>query len=138
MRLVIDSNEFIFAFGPEPYPPSQKLLDLIASSHPRHAFRVCETIVNEVRRHVIPEAFHDFILYVQQLTTVDSDFLVPAELFARYQRTLKPGDAFIASYAEWVGAEALISENRRHFHAPKALFPFQVLTAEAFLAKHRR
>ncbi len=137
LLLVLDSNEFVFAFGEEQDIPSKHLLESITDSYPHHTFRICETIVKEVRRHLVPEAFHDFILYVQGFASVDSDFLVPAELFAKYQKTFKPGDAFIAAYAEWVGVQALVTENRRHFHAHKATLPFQVFTAETFLAKHR-
>lgn len=138
MLLVLDSNEFIFTFGEEKYPPSKELLDCLTSAFPEHPFRICETIVNEVRHNIIPEAFHDFVLYVRKFTAVDSDFLVPAELFAKHQRFLKPGDAFIASYAEWVGAGALVSENRRHFHTHKALFPFHVWDAATCVRQLRK
>jgi len=42
---------------------------------------------------------------------------------------LKPADAFIAAYTEWVGAELLVSENR-HFLSRHADLPFRVLPAE--------
>jgi hypothetical protein len=45
---------------------------------------------------------------------------------------LKPADAFIAAYTEWVGAEVLVTENR-HFLNRHTDLPFKVLTAEECL-----
>jgi hypothetical protein len=45
---------------------------------------------------------------------------------------LKPADAFIAAYAEWVGADVLVTENR-HFLSCNPDLPFKVLTAEKCL-----
>lgn len=53
----------------------------------------------------------------------------------RYEsRGLKPGDAFIAAYTEWSGADYLITENR-DFLALTSL-PFRVVRAEEFLKRH--
>ncbi|MBI3020645.1 MAG: hypothetical protein HYY59_01405, partial [Candidatus Omnitrophica bacterium] len=48
---------------------------------------------------------------------------------------LKPGDAFIAAYTEWTGADYLVTENR-DFLALTAL-PFKIVRAEALLKHHR-
>lgn len=62
------------------------------------------------------------------------DWEVPFELGAKYEsRGLKPGDAFIAAYTEWTGAEYLVTENR-DFLSLTAL-PFKIARAEAFLKK---
>jgi hypothetical protein len=45
---------------------------------------------------------------------------------------LKPADAMIAAYTEWVGATVLVSENR-HFLSRQTHLPFKVLTAEKTL-----
>lgn len=45
---------------------------------------------------------------------------------------LKPAGAFIAAYAEWVGADVLVTENR-HFLNHHPDLPFKVLTAEKCL-----
>ena len=92
-------------------------------------------IVEEVRRNVTPEAFREFLSIVRELTTIDEDLVVPFELGTKYEQAgLKPADAFIAGYAEWVGSDALITENR-HFLTRHPDLPFRVLTAEAFLKR---
>lgn len=64
------------------------------------------------------------------LTFIDEDAFVPFELGAKYEwKGLKPADAFIAAYVEWVGAEVLISENR-HFLHRHADLPFRVMSAD--------
>lgn len=67
------------------------------------------------------------------MTSIDEDFVVPFELGTKYEaRGLKPADAFIAAYTEWVGADALVTENR-HFLTRQTDLPFRVLTAEQCL-----
>ncbi len=69
---------------------------------------------------------------------IDERWQVPFEHVERYiEKGLKRGDAFIAGYTEWVGARCLVSENRANFVDRGELFPFEVLTAEQFLKKHR-
>lgn len=58
---------------------------------------------------------------------------VSFELGVKYEiKGLKPADAFIAAYAEWVGADALVTENR-HFLVRHSDLPFKVVTAEQCL-----
>lgn len=45
---------------------------------------------------------------------------------------MKSPDAFIAAYAEWIGADVLVTENR-HFLTRQKDLPFKVLTAEKCL-----
>ncbi len=91
--------------------------------------RIPRTIVEEVRIHLSPEDFATFIRAINSLTTIDEDFLIPFELGAKYEaRGFKPADAFIAAYAEWVGADVLVTENR-HFLKHNPGLPFKVLTA---------
>ena len=69
---------------------------------------------------------------------MDERWSVPFEFAQRYVgKGLKSGDPFIAGYAEWVGADSLISENRADIVSHPGLFPFKVFTAEQFLKKHR-
>ena len=75
LRLVLDSNEYILAFGDEPAPD-------------------CEAMI--------------------------------------LRRSLKPADAQIGAYAEWVKADFLISENRDFLALAKPI-PFRVMKASAFL-----
>jgi len=81
----------------------------------------------------LPKEFHTFIRLINLLTTIDEDFFVPFELGFKYEAVgLKEADALIAAYTEWVGADALVTENR-HFLNKHPHLPFKVLTAEKCL-----
>lgn len=130
MRLVLDSNEYIFAFGSAQKSVCAVLIDTILSAYPDCSLRIPRLIVEEVSRHLAPEAFKEFIGLINSLTAIDEDFVVPFELGARYEaRGLKPADAFIAAYVEWTGSEVLVSENR-HFLRRTFSLPFQILNAD--------
>lgn len=76
-------------------------------------------IVSEVRDYLSTEAFREFILYLNVLTTIHDDFPIPFEPGEKYPaRGLKPADAFIGAYAEGVDADVLVTENR-HFLSRK-------------------
>jgi predicted nucleic acid-binding protein len=133
LLFVLDSNEYLFALGVTPSPSSETLLYRLINTHPDHRVRVPRLIIEEVRRHLSAETFREFLSTIQFLTSIDEDFVVPFELGVKYEaRGLKPADAFIAGYTEWVGADALVSENR-HFLGLRSDLPFRVLTAEKCL-----
>ena len=136
MQLVLDSNEYLFAFGVERKRSSETLLAAIAAVPDRYQLRISRTIVEEVRRNTAPQRFREFWRFLQALGgVVDEDWEVPFELGVRYEsRGLKPGDAFIAAYTEWTGAEYLITENRDFLSL--TVLPFKVARAEEFLKKH--
>jgi len=133
VHLVLDSNEYLFAFGAARQLPSVTLFDWLLSHRTEFTIRVPRLIVEEIRRNLSVETFREVLALISLLTTIDEDFLVPFELGAKYERrSLKPADAFIAAYVEWVGADALISENR-HFLTRQAELPLRVMTAQRFL-----
>jgi len=130
LLLVLDSNEYIFAFGVFKKAACGTLLDTILDAFPNHTIRLPRTIAEEVGRHLTPEEYREFIAFITSLTVIDEDFSVPFELGARYEaQGLKSADAFIAAYVEWVGADALVTENR-HFLSRHPTLPFKILTAE--------
>lgn len=89
--------------------------------------------MEEVRRNLPQNAFREFFEFISDLTIIDEDFLVPFELGVKYEiRGFKMADAFIAAYAEWVGADVLVTENR-HFLKHNPDLPFKVLTADKCL-----
>ncbi len=134
MLLVLDTNEYIFAFGAAKQPASVKLLDRLLENPYRYTIRVPRLIVEELRRNLSGEVFREVLALIQQLTVIDEDVLVPFELGAKYeQQGFKSADAFIAAYVEWVGAEVLVSENRHFLHQHPDV-PFRVLRGSAFLA----
>jgi len=114
LLLVLDSNEYIFGLGLSREPDCEKLIDTLREKHSKHTVRIPRLIVGEVRKNLSPEVFKEFILFINQLTTIDEDILIPFELAAKY------------------GANALVTENR-HFLSRKKDLPFQVVTAEKFL-----
>jgi len=115
LRFVIDSNEYIFAFGPLKEPVSFKFLEKLLETGHSHTVRIPRTIFEEVKRNLSPESFREFISFINALTTIDEDFVVPFEIAFKYEsRGFKPADAFIAAYTEWVGADVVVTENR-HF-----------------------
>jgi hypothetical protein len=135
LLLVLDSNEYIFSFGAQRAEPCVTLLELLLRNPSRYVLRLARTTVDDVRRHVSHQAFPEFLAFLRDLDVlIDEDELVPYEFGGKYlSKGLKPGDAFLAGYAEWVGADYLISENRKDFVNHPHLFPFQVRTAERFL-----
>jgi len=133
LLLVLDSNEYIFALSSIRKPVCEKLLERIFKYPDRISLRITRLIVEEVRANLTPEAFKEFINAINTFTSIDEDIFVPFELGSKYEaKALKPADAFIAAYTEWVGADALVTENR-HFLNHHSDLPFKVLTAEECL-----
>lgn len=135
MRLVLDSNEYIAGFGDRPDLPPARLLDYFLDHPGRHEIVASRTIVEEVRRNLLPEAFKDFwsFLAVFSVNPVE-DWEIPFAMHEKYSGLgLKPGDAAIAACAEAAGAEIVITENR-DFHGRSGL-PFRPLRAEEFLGE---
>lgn len=133
MVLVLDSNEYVFSFGKLTKAPCVSLIERLKTRHAKVNLHIPRLIVDEVRRNVSPQAFEKFIAFLKGRTTIDEDFFVPFELGAKYEaRGLKSADAFIAAYAEWVGANVLITENR-HFLTRQKNLPFKVRSAEQSL-----
>jgi len=132
LLLVLDSNEYIFALGVVQDPICVELLKKILE-HSEISLRIPRLIVEEVRSNLTPEAFKEFIISINKLTRIDEDIEVPFELGVKYEvKGFKPADAFIAAYVEWVGADALVTENR-HFLFRSSNLPFKVLTAKECL-----
>lgn len=133
MLLVIDSNIYIFGFGFVKVPACSNLVLTIIEKYNLHTLRISRRIVEEVRTHLSPEDFAKFIKVINILTKIDEDFVVPFEIAVKYEaKGLKPADAFIAAYTEWVGADALVTENR-HFLSLHSNLLFKVVTAEKCL-----
>jgi len=133
LLLILDSNEYLFGLGLTRGVESEKLLERLIEKYPLHRIRVPRLVSDEVRRNLPPQTFARFIQIVQTFTLIDEDAVVPFELGARYEALgLKPADAFIAAYAEWTGADVLVTENR-HFLTLRTDLPFRVLRAEQCL-----
>lgn len=130
MLLVLDSNEYIFALGILKKETSITLLDKILATFPVNTIRIPRMITEEVKHNITPEAFKEFIGFITSFTSIDEDLFVPFEIGAKFEKVLKPADAFIAAYTEWTGADALVTENRHFLSSRQTNLPFKVLTAE--------
>jgi hypothetical protein len=138
LHLVLDSNEYILAFGGERERASEDLLLTLALHPNRFIVSICRPILEEVGRHITPWQLSELYAFLNALDVgIDERWLVPFEFVERYiAKGLKRGDAFIAGYTEWIGADCLVSENRADIVDRSELFSFSVLTAEKFLKKH--
>jgi predicted nucleic acid-binding protein len=133
LRLVLDTNEFIGALDIVKNPFAEQLFNILLDTFPKNTIYIPRTIINEVKRNIHPRVFAEFIKALQPIATIDEDIIVPFELGIKYEsKGLKPSDAFIAAYTEWVGADALITENR-HFLSRQSNLPFKVLNAKGCL-----
>lgn len=135
MQRVLDTNEYLFALGSERLSSSEELLEKIASDPQRIKVRICRSILDEIRRNSSPQRFKDFWNFFNILgVTIDEDWEVPFEIVAKYEAMgFKAGDAFIAGYTEYVGADCLVSENRADFLSRSGELPFKVASAESLL-----
>lgn len=133
MLFVIDSNEYIFAFGSLKESKACEFLERLLEEGHLHTLCIPRTIFEEVKRNLSPEAFQEFNDFISALTTIDEDIVVPFEIAFKYEtKGFKPADAFIAAYTEWVDADVLVTENR-HFLTHHLGLPFKTLTAEKCL-----
>ena len=131
IRLVLDTNIWVFAFSEADLPSCTKLLEYVAIA--KISVYIPRTIIREVQNNLRPILFKEFILFVHKTAHIEEDNIVPFELGMKYEAMgLKPADAFIGSFTEWVGAEVLVSENR-HFLTRQPHLPFKVLTADKCL-----
>lgn len=133
MRLVLDTNILVFAFSDIPKPSCLELIETIAFLFPKVSIHIPRTILRETRRHLNPPQFKEFALFIHEIAQTDEDIIVPFDTGIKYEQMgLKPADAMIAAYTEWIGAAVLVSENR-HFLSRQTNLPFKVLTAEKIL-----
>lgn len=129
MHLVLDSNEYIIAFGASKENPFRTFLEYLLTHSSHNKIFICRSIINEVQRNLIAPRLKLFYDFIYSVCIVEEDYIVPFELGAAYEsRGLKPGDAFIAAYTEHVKANLLVSENR-HFLSRSSNLPFRVVTA---------
>lgn len=133
MLLILDSNEYIFALGAVRDRVCEKLLEKILERSKDIFVRIPRLIIEEVRNNLTPEAFKEFMLFINKFSRIDEDIEVPFELGAKYEaKSLKPADSLIAAFVEWTGADVLVTENR-HFLSRQSSLPFKVFNAETCL-----
>ena len=138
MRLILDTNEYIFGFSQSGPPESAQLLDLVGELLPdieEFYLLLPDIIRDEVQRNLLSHLLGDFYRFIMlNPKIVQASVLeIPVSLFQHYHSDLglKEADATIAAFAEWKAVDYLISENR-HFLGLKAE-KFVVCNAATFI-----
>ena len=137
MKIVLDSNEFIFAFM-DLAEVQLKLFALLDDSS--FEISIPSLIFDEVFERMKELTDKDFASKVRE-TILSSKIeiveitKVPKKLVEKYtKKGLKDADAAIAAFTEWKRADFLISENR-HFIKELKTDKFTALNAEDFIGK---
>jgi hypothetical protein len=140
MRIVLDSNEYVFGLDTTAGPnPSSRLLDLVRiliDESEDFRLLVPEIIAREVQKNLPPGLEKNFFKLIRSSQKIEFHtlFEVPKAAFQKYRRQtgLKQADALIAAFADHMKADYIISENRHIYRDLKAT-AFVTLTAEDFL-----
>jgi hypothetical protein len=140
MRIILDSNEYIFGLDTAAGPTaSSRLLDLIRiliDESEDFRLLVPEIIVREVQRNLPSDLTKDFFTLIQSSQKIEYHTLaeVPKATFRKYQQQgrLKHADALIAAFADTMKVDYIISENRHIYRGLKATV-FVTVTAQGFL-----
>lgn len=135
MRIWIDSCVFINGLtGLD--PAAARLLDLVG---PDLVVVIPRLIAQEVTRNLRTEeqVRRFYRLFHRRTFAFIVDDPTPRVLVEAYvQRGLpEKADAYIGAFADWMGVQYLISDNR-HFPRDLQTTAFRVLDAEAFIALH--
>ncbi|PIV70212.1 MAG: hypothetical protein COS08_01445 [Euryarchaeota archaeon CG01_land_8_20_14_3_00_38_12] len=133
MRIVLDSNEFIFAFM-EKKTVCMKILENIDLFEVFMPLLILDEIVERLRilvnKNFASKIRHTVLsssIHILDISTL------PKNLIEKYERKgLRTSDAAIAAFTEYIQADYLLSENR-HFLKNLKTTKFRVKNAEQFL-----
>ena len=133
MRIVLDSNEFIFAFM-EKKTVCMKILENIDLFEVFMPLLILDEIVERLRilvnKNFASKIKHTVLsssIHILDISTL------PKNLIEKYERKgLRTSDAAIAAFTEYIQADYLLSENR-HFLKNLKTTKFRVKNAEQFL-----
>ena len=129
LKLVLDSNEYIFYFGNK----SNEILKLLDFQELKIFLN--DLIIQEVIRNINKENAAKFfnILKNPRFNVIMEQ--MTQNFIEKYRKmSLRKGDVLIAALCETIGADYLISENR-HFLKKKIFDEFEVLSLKEFLRK---
>ena len=103
LRLVLDTNEYLFTIGISEKPSCVKLLPLLLKSYPDVQIFLPRLIFNELKANCRPSTFRNLIKLIRPITRFHENWEIPFSLVVKYQTLgLKEADAFIAAYAQWI------------------------------------
>ncbi len=131
MLICIDSNQFVFGVM-ETDTDAVALMDIL----PQIDVVVPRLVISEVVRNLekigLEKQFFATIYRSERFQIIDEP--VPIQLVEKYVASGLPAkaDAIIGAFAEWMGAQYLISDNR-HFLQELTTDAFEVLTPGEFL-----
>jgi len=133
MRIVLDSNEFIFAFM-EKKTVCMKILENIDLFEVFMPLLILDEIVERLRilvnKNFASKIRHTVLsssIHILDISTL------PKNLIEKYERKgLRTSDAAIAAFTEYIQADYLLSENR-HFLKNLKTTKFRAKNAEQFL-----
>lgn len=140
MKIILDTNEYLFGLDREAgEEASVKLLNvvrLMIEDIKDFKLLLPEIIREEVQRNIPEYLEKDFykLIYSSEKIEHHSMMDVPIKLFDKYRNEmgLKEGDALIAAFAEFMGVDYLISENR-HIYKNLKIKEFVTVNASEFL-----
>jgi hypothetical protein len=140
MRIILDTNEYIFGLDTEKgeEAPGRLLNAIRVLIEEVEDFRILvpEIIRKEVQRNIPKDLEGDFyrLIYVSEKIEHHSMLNIPVKLFEKYmnEKGLKDGDALIAAFAEFAQVDYLISENR-HVYRDLEVRKFAPVNAQEFL-----
>ena len=133
MRICIDGNQFIFGLSGSD-PAAETLLKLL----PYLDVVIPRLVLREVTRNLDAAQVKTLYALLHQssrITIVDDP--VPAELVHKYVALglRQKADAVIGAFAEWQGANYIISDNR-HFLDELSSKAFEVVSPDEFLQRY--
>lgn len=140
MKIILDTNEYLFGLDKDSgEEASVKLLNvvrLMIEDIKDFKLLLPEIIREEVQRNIPEYLEKDFykVIYSSEKIEHHSMMDVPIKLFDKYRNEmgLKEGDALIAAFAEFMGVDYLISENR-HIYKNLKIKEFVTVNASEFL-----
>lgn len=140
MKIILDTNEYLFGLDKDSgEEASVKLLNvvrLMIEDIKDFKLLLPEIIREEVQRNIPEYLEKDFYkaIYSSEKIEHHSMMDVPIKLFDKYRNEmgLKEGDALIAAFAEFMGVDYLISENR-HIYKNLKIKEFVTVNASEFL-----
>ena len=129
MKIVLDSNEYIYCINKENLLPEKLFLDK------NQSILIDDQIIREVLRNIDESQKKEFYSILFKYDINFYGLKIPVHLLNKYRNLgLKKGDIAIAAFCEAINAEYLISENR-HFLKGIKNTKFKIVTIVQFLKK---
>lgn len=140
MRIILDTNEYIFGLDKEARQEAPgRVLDAVRfliEELEDFQLLLPEIIRKEVQRNIPEDLEGDFYRFIYSSEKIQHQSMldVPVKLFEKYrdQKGLKEGDALIAAFAEFEKVDYLVSENR-HIYRNLDIREFNPVNAQEFL-----